>query len=66
LCSAKKTPLRGLIVDLLNRGHKQILLNLGNVSYIDSSGLGSLVSAFSSVRKQGGELKLLSPDKQGP
>src|SRR5262245_55315027 len=52
--------LRGIIVDLLNRGQKQILLNLGNVSYIDSSGLGSLVSAFSSVRKQGGELKLLS------
>ena len=52
--------LRSLIIDLLNRGNKQILLNLGNVSYIDSSGLGSLVSAFSSVRKQGGELKLLS------
>jgi len=52
--------LRGLIVDLLSRGRKQILLNLGNVSYIDSSGLGNLVSAFSSVRKQGGELKLLS------
>src|SRR5215510_14199316 len=51
--------LRSLIIDLLNRGNKQILLNLGNVSYIDSSGLGSLVSAFSSVRKQGGELKLL-------
>ena len=52
--------LRGIIVELLNRGHKQILLNLGKVSYIDSSGLGSLVSAFSSVRKKGGELKLLS------
>lgn len=52
--------LRALIVDLLTQGHKQILLNLGNVDYIDSSGLGNLVSAFSSVRKQGGELKLLS------
>jgi anti-sigma B factor antagonist len=52
--------LRTLIVDLLTQGHKQILLNLGNVDYIDSSGLGNLVSAFSSVRKQGGELKLLS------
>ena len=51
--------LRGIIVDLLNRGQKQILLNLGNVSYIDSSGLGSLVSAFSSVKRQEGELKLL-------
>ena len=52
--------LRALIIDLLSRGHKQILLNLANVNYIDSSGLGNLVSAFSSVRKQGGELKLLS------
>jgi anti-sigma B factor antagonist len=59
LFSAKKA-LRALIVDLLTQGHKQILLNLGDVDYIDSSGLGNLVSAFSSVRKQGGELKLLS------
>ena len=52
--------LRGLIAELLNQGHKQILLNLGNVKFIDSSGLGNLVGAFSSVRKLGGELKLLS------
>ena len=52
--------LRALIIDLLSRGHKQILLNLANVNYIDSSGLGNLVGAFSSVRKQGGELKLLN------
>jgi len=52
--------LRDLIGDLLGKGHKQILLNLGDVHYIDSSGLGTLVSAFTSVRKQGGELKLLN------
>jgi anti-sigma B factor antagonist len=52
--------LRDLIGDLLSKGHKQILLNLGDVHYIDSSGLGTLVSAFTSVRKQGGELKLLN------
>jgi anti-sigma B factor antagonist len=51
--------LRELVCDLLNRGHKKILLNLGDVNYIDSAGLGYLVSAFISVRKQGGELKLL-------
>jgi anti-sigma B factor antagonist len=51
--------LRDLIRDLLNKGHKKILLNLREVNYIDSSGLGNLVSAFTSVRKQGGELKLL-------
>jgi anti-sigma B factor antagonist len=48
-----------LIRDLLNKGNKKILLNLSEVDYIDSSGLGHLISSFSSVRKQGGELKLL-------
>ena len=44
--------LRNLVCDLLNKGHRKILFNLGDVNYIDSSGLGSLVSAFTSVRKQ--------------
>jgi len=52
--------LRDLISDLLSKGHKKILFNLGDVNYIDSSGLGHLVSAFTSVRKQEGELKLLN------
>ncbi len=52
--------LRELISDLLSKGNKKILLNLGDVQYIDSSGLGALVSAFTSVRKQQGELKLLN------
>jgi anti-sigma B factor antagonist len=52
--------LRDLVGDLLSKGHKKILFNLGDVTYIDSSGLGHLVSAFTSVRKQGGELKLLN------
>ena len=52
--------LRNLVCDLLSKGHEKILLNLGDVNYIDSSGLGHLVSAFSSARKQGGELKLLN------
>jgi len=52
--------LRNLVGDLLSKGHRKILFNLGNVSYIDSSGLGHLVSAYTSVRSQGGELKLLS------
>ena len=52
--------LRDEVLDLLSKGHKQILLNLGAVDYIDSMGLGSLVGAFASVRKQGGELKLLN------
>ncbi len=52
--------LRDLVCDLSSKGHKQILLNLGGVDYIDSMGLGSLVAAFARVRKQGGELKLLN------
>ena len=50
--------LRNLVADLLKNGHRKILFNLANVSYIDSSGLGQLVSAFVSVRKQEGEIKL--------
>ena len=55
--------LRDLVCDLLNKGHKKILFNLGDVNYIDSSGLGHLVGAFTSVRKQGGDLKLLNLTK---
>lgn len=51
--------LRNLVADLLKNGHKKILFNLANVSYIDSSGLGQLVGAYVAVRKKGGELKLL-------
>ena len=52
--------LRDLVRDLLSKGQKQILFNLGDVNYIDSSGLGHLVSAFTSVQNQGGQLKLLN------
>ena len=51
--------LRELVCKLLEQGHRQILLNLGDIHYIDSAGLGSLIGAFTSVRKQHGELKLL-------
>ena len=56
--------IRNLVFDLTSKGHKKILFNLGDVTYIDSSGLGHLVSAFTSVRKQGGELKLLNLTKK--
>jgi anti-sigma B factor antagonist len=56
--------LRDTIKDLLGKGQKKILLNLADVSYIDSSGIGELVSAFTSVRNQGGELKLLHLTKK--
>jgi anti-sigma B factor antagonist len=56
--------LRDTVKDLLRKGQKKILLNLGNINYIDSSGIGELVSAFTSVRNQGGELKLLHLTKK--
>ena len=55
---------RDTVRDLLTKGQKRILLNLGDVNYIDSSGIGELVSAFAAAKKQGGELKLLNLTKK--
>ena len=56
--------LRDAVRELLSKGQKNILLNLADVNYIDSSGIGELVSAFTTVRNQGGELKLLKLTKK--
>lgn len=56
--------LRDTVKELSNQGQKKILLNLGDVTYIDSSGIGELVSAFTSIRNAGGELKLLNLTKK--
>ncbi len=56
--------LRDTVRELMRTGQKQILLNLADVSYIDSSGIGELVSAFTSLRNQGGDLKLLNLTKK--
>jgi anti-sigma B factor antagonist len=56
--------LRDTIRELLGKGEKKILLNLGDVTYIDSSGIGELVSAYTAVRKESGELKLLNLTKK--
>jgi anti-sigma B factor antagonist len=56
--------LKDVVRELLSKGQKKILLNLGDVNYIDSSGIGELVSAFTTVRNQGGELKLLNLTKK--
>ena len=58
------TMLRDNVRDLLGRGQKKILLNLGDVTYIDSSGIGELVSGFTTVTNQGGQLKLLNLTKK--
>ena len=51
--------LREAVRGLLGRGKKNILLNMGNIDYIDSAGLGELVSAFTSAKNQQAEVKLL-------
>ena len=56
--------LREQIKGLLGKGSKLILLNLKAVPYIDSSGIGELVTSFTSVRRQGGELKLVHLEKK--
>ena len=56
--------LRKLIRELLEEDRTLILLNLADVNYIDSSGIGELVSAFTTVKGRGGEMKLLSLTKK--
>jgi anti-sigma B factor antagonist len=56
--------LRDAMRDLVSKGQKKILLNLGDVSYIDSSGIGELVSGFTTVTNSGGALKLLNLNKR--
>jgi anti-sigma B factor antagonist len=55
---------RNIVRELLQAGKKDILLNLGGVSYVDSSGIGELVSSFTTVSNQGGQLKLLNLTKK--
>ena len=65
-CSGKITlgegtmSIRTKVRDLLDSGSKKILLNLGDINYIDSSGIGELVSTYTSVLNGGGRLKLLN------
>lgn len=56
--------LRHTIRDLIDRGHRKIVLNLFDVDYIDSSGIGELVSGFTTVRNAEGDMKLLHLTKR--
>ncbi len=56
--------LRDSVKDALAKGEKNILLNLGGVSYIDSAGLGELVGCSTTVKNAGGTLKLLQLQKK--
>jgi anti-sigma B factor antagonist len=56
--------LRKMIADLVKKGHRKILLDLGDVDYIDSSGIGEMVAAYTSVRGAQGELKIVRLTKR--
>lgn len=51
--------LHNILRFLVEKGEKRVLLNLGEVTYIDSSGLGELVAGYTTLQKNGGELKIL-------
>lgn len=69
-CSGKITlgegtmAVRNTVRDVLKKGGKKIVLNLADVNYIDSSGIGELVSTYTTVTNQGGQLKLLNLTKK--
>ena len=56
--------LRETLAELVEKNQLKILLNLGEVSYIDSSGVGELVAGFTTVTRRGGQLKLLNLSKR--
>jgi anti-sigma B factor antagonist len=56
--------LRDLIREKLSKGHKKIVMNLAGINYIDSTGLGELVSGYRLIKSEGGELKLLNLNKK--
>lgn len=55
---------RDRIKDLLADGQRRILLNLGDVNYIDSAGLGALISGYTTTKREGGQLKLVNLTKR--
>lgn len=69
-CSGKITlgegtmAVRNTVREVLKKGGKKIVLNLADVNYIDSSGIGELVSSYTTVTNQGGQLKLLNLTKK--
>ena len=56
--------LRDKMRSLIQQGQKKVLLNLGEVSYVDSAGLGEIVQSYATVKKNGGALKLLNVTKR--
>jgi anti-sigma B factor antagonist len=58
------TEIKQAVDNFLKRGNKKIILNLAKVPYLDSAGLGEIIRCFTTLRKNGGHFKLLSPNKR--
>jgi anti-sigma B factor antagonist len=56
--------LKDKVNSLVNQGHRKIVLNLAEVPYVDSAGLGEIVRTYTTVSRQGGSLKLLNLTKR--
>ena len=56
--------LKDKVNSLVNQGHRKIILNLADVPYVDSAGLGEIVRTYTTVSKNGGSLKLLNLTKR--
>ena len=56
--------LREIVRELADKGNRKIVLNLGEVFYVDSSGVGELVKTHTTVRNQGGQLRLVNLSKR--
>jgi anti-sigma B factor antagonist len=56
------TEIKQTVDDIIKKGGRKILLNLTNVPYLDSAGLGEIIRCFTTLRKNGGSFKLLSPN----
>lgn len=64
LTVGESTSLRDRVTQLVNEGHNRMVMDLSHVEYIDSTGLGSLVIQYTTLKKQGGALKLVNPNKR--
>ena len=64
LTVGEASTIREKVNELLPQGHKNVIFDLGNVDYIDSTGLGSMVICYTTIKKAGGALKLLNLNKR--
>jgi anti-sigma B factor antagonist len=60
---ANEQAFKDTVTDMISRKHNRIVVNLGGVEFMDSSGIGALVKSYTTITQSGGKLKLLQPNK---